>query len=181
MTDVQPFTFDDLKKRIAEDVQSKFGSMIPPEVFEDMIEQSVRKFFESTTETFRVTRVNYASSEVETSLSPFQIIVWSKLRDIVRPALDKWFGEKQEEITKMMEEALQTNTNYGATLNSAVGPMVTGMAQVQALAAMRQATYPYQLQVAQTLSHAGIMVPWPIAPNNDPKEILKGLIDEKKY
>lgn len=160
---IQQFSFDDLKKKIAEDTQSKFGSMIPPEVFEQLIERAVNEFFELESTTYEVVRAYHTSEKITATLSPFKLMVWQKVKEIVRPALDKWFDEHKAALADQMAEHLKL-PQFGSTLTGAVVPMATHMAQLQAIHALQASVHPYQMQVWQTLNQHGIGMTPPPAP-----------------
>ncbi|MNL08453.1 hypothetical protein D3C87_1291740 [compost metagenome] len=158
--ELQAFSFDDLKKKIAEDTQSKFGSMIPPEVFEQLIEKAVSEFFEVESATYEVVSSYHSSENIKATLSPFKLMVWQKVKDIVRPALDKWFDTHRADLSEQMDEHLK-NPQFGSTLTGAIVPMATHMAQLQAMSAVRAAVGPYQQEVWRQLGQQGIHLPPP--------------------
>ncbi len=157
---MQNFSFDDLKKKIAEDTQSRFGALIPPEVFEGLVEKAVREFFETDTSTYDVVSAYHSSEKIKSVLSPFKLMVWQKVQSIVRPALEKWFEEHKQELQDQMTEHMK-EPKFGTTLTGAVGPIATHMAQLQAMNAMAAAVQPYQMEVWRQLTGQGIHLPPP--------------------
>lgn len=106
MTDASPNTpalFDPsaLKKRVAEAVQSTFGSLIPDEAFKGMVDKEIRDFFETPTVSVvtKPTNDSYGrttyTTEVNEKITPFAQMVRAAFVERVRSGLDKAFNAEE--------------------------------------------------------------------------------------
>ena len=94
MSSLQPFDPNTFKQRVHDHIVSTFGSLIPPEQFEMMVNAQVKAFFEDEREWTLKQDGHYGHNfNVNMRVTPFRQMVWERVRKEVNDQLDKQFAE----------------------------------------------------------------------------------------
>jgi hypothetical protein len=95
-TDIAAFDPAALKKRVAETVQVQFGMLIPEAQFTEMVNREIRAFFEDDhLNHVEVFNNSYNSQSVKVRCTPFRVMVWDRVHEILKKKLsDIIFGEQ---------------------------------------------------------------------------------------
>jgi len=161
MSNVQPFTLDDLKKRIAENTQAQFGALIPKEMFEGLIEESIKAFFENT-QRYEVKEITHPDdtrkhryeqrklSVLTEEMTPFRQMVWLRLKVLVAPMIDEWLAANVEHLRTHANELLN-GPDLSKPFNQAVGSLAAVVQQQQIYTAMDAALSNVGAQVTQAM------------------------------
>lgn len=101
----------DFKQRVQDHVLNTFGSLIPQEQFEQMVNAEIKSFFEGKTE-IQITKVesSYSSGRVEalkTNLTPFRAVVYAAVLKMVGSQLDTFFTSEHAPVKKMIQELIE--------------------------------------------------------------------------
>lgn len=134
MNDVIKFSTEDLKKRITETTQAQFGMMIPQEMFEQLVQDSITKFTD-VEQNFQVQEIkdpNYTGNSwnhptikvLAERMTPFQVMVRNALMPIVQEMLTKYLADYREQIQAEITKKLE-HPSFNTPLSKNVAGMMS--------------------------------------------------------
>lgn len=92
-------TMKDVQDKILEQVKVSMFNLLPDEKVQELVEKEIAAYFDCCTENFVVPSVHYGNKyEIKAAVSPFRLLVWQQLNDILSDNLNKIF--KSEEFIK---------------------------------------------------------------------------------
>lgn len=185
MSDITQFSMDDLKKRIAEQTQAQFGALIPKEMFEGLIEQSVKAFFEESRR-YEVTTVDHPDDAckghwnrrkvnvLSHEMTPFRQMVWLRLQEIVHPMIEEWMQGNRKTLQNHVVDQLN-GPDLSKPFNQSVSSMAAVVTQAQTLAAMNTALETMGASIKQAMECQHIPSSFQFIANvPDPKSKPRG-------
>lgn len=122
------------KERVAESVRASFGMMIPEEDWRCLVDKEVKAFFEEPSKSYAIVEkytgkpggfsydssVKYLDLEAP-GLTPFRVMVWNCLHDLVKPVIHKYFQEHED--WKTSKEATTGQTQLSKMLSKKLDDM----------------------------------------------------------
>lgn len=185
MSNVTQFSMEDLKKRIAEQTQSQFGALIPKEMFEGLIEESVKAFFEEPQrygvktiehpddvrlDHWRRRKVDVLTHE----MTPFRQMVWMRLQELVHVMIEDWM---QANVVALREHVVETlhGPDLSKPFNQSVSSMAAVITTQQTYSVMDTALKTLGANIRQAMEcnhipHEFAFVTHVPAPNFEPKK-----------
>lgn len=149
-----------LKDRITQSVVSQFAAMIPEEAFAGMVDEVIQKFFNKTN-AINVTEINggwhdrQRKYRMDVELTPFQVMVWKNVQELVAEKLDEYFAEHKNALKDEMGKMFATPRMDGAVAGN-VALLTHAMANVQQLRIAEQAMQMMQDSLQNAGSRMGI-------------------------
>ena len=149
MSDITTFSMDDLKRRIAEQTQAQFGTLSPKEMFEGLIEQSVKAFFEESQrygvktidhpDDARKDHWNRRKVDVLThEMTPFRQMVWMRLQELVHPMIEEWLQDNLEDLRLHVRSQL-SGPELSKPFNQSIASMAAVVTQQQTFSVIHTA------------------------------------------
>lgn len=121
-TDLQAIDVSDFKKRVQDHVVNTFGSLIPPQQFEALVNAEIKAFFEQTV-SFEVSRVHSEwgrnIDSFKTAMTPFRAVVWAKTQQMAQEAMRDFFNGPHAPVRKILDELTQLPEIQGQQLSQA--------------------------------------------------------------
>lgn len=139
------FSMDDLRKKVAEDAQARFGALIPAEKFQGMIDAAIKEFFETPVSWSmhigdRHGYTDRYSDKMTTPISPFKALVWSYLHKETVKVLDELFKAKENIGHQVILNALKEDTQLSDVLDTRIAQLAGLMANTQSQLLQQAAT-----------------------------------------
>lgn len=108
-----------LKQKITERVINAFTDLIPEAVFAQMVDETIKMFFEQP-RAFNIKEDGYGSkSTISTPLTTFQVMVWEQLRPIVAEKVKEYFDAEKDALKKSIMPTFATDMKAPVTYNVA--------------------------------------------------------------
>lgn len=112
----------DFKTKVTELVVNSFGSLIPPETLQQLIDEQIKAFFEEPT-SLQFSSVTHSYSSHVTSLkapmTPFRALVWTQVSTLVKKDLESYLMRPDSTLQQLVRDMVKASPIEGATLTLA--------------------------------------------------------------
>lgn len=149
---------DTFKQKIEEQVIASMGTLFPAEELRTMIEVAIQKFFKES-EVFSIStgqRDYWARSEtkdtVRFKISPFEVIVFSKVQRIVSGVVDTYFNEEGEKIKAELTKALDNDGEFQGRASANIATMAATVQRVKTMEAIEFANIQLRADIRNRLN-----------------------------
>lgn len=112
-----------LKQKITERIINSFAELIPEAVFNSMVDETIRMFFEQPRAfNIREERHSYGNNQtvISTPLTTFQVMVWEEVRPLVSTKVKEYFASEKETLTKNLMASFATDMKQPVSYNVAL-------------------------------------------------------------
>lgn len=150
--EVQHFKMEDVQARVAETIKAQFAMMIPDEAFDTMAKMAIDDFFK-TEKSYRVSRherrVAVPGSyhdrteswhELATPLTPFKLMMWEAIRELVAAKLKEWSTGQQDALKAEIDKFFETGSEFQGEVADNLENLAKKMAAAMQTSILTQAS-----------------------------------------
>ena len=149
----------DFKTKVTELVVNSFGSIIPPETLQQLIDEQIKAFFEEPT-SLQFSSVTHSYSSHVTSLkapmTPFRALVWTQVSTLVKRELESYLMRPDSTLQQLVRDMVKASPIEGATLTLAQHLSIQMASSLMASVVAQAAT-----QATATVANNALTVPDP--------------------
>lgn len=151
----------DFNERVTNKVRDVFMDLIPNEQLDSLVQKEIKAFFEESNQQYTIVESSSYSStkKIDSSVTPFRMLVWTEVGRLVGPKLQEIFGSDQWKT-----EVIHTDTGQDVALSELLDKklddMVTRMAKTMFTNMFEQAVgaakYELTQDIKNSLNQSGI-------------------------